>query len=183
MRGRVSAVPRVGMLTHFTRRERVASALDRLELILRDGAIRGSSRLVRGGREVVCMFDVPLTELRGLLDHRNRRRYEPFGVAIDRRYAFRIGARPVIYMPWSEAERMLAPDEVWRVVNLELDRTPPVDWSFEREWRLRGDLQLPARGVVALVENWRDAEEIYDRFQGDPPCAGVIPLRELFDQV
>jgi len=31
-----------------------------------------------------------------------------------------------------------------------------------------------------LVENWRDADEIYDRFQGQPPCAGVIPLQELF---
>ncbi|HVA69235.1 MAG TPA: hypothetical protein VNF45_07955 [Candidatus Binataceae bacterium] len=178
MRGRASAaLPRVGMLTHFTRRERVASALDKLELILREGVIRSSPRMVRGAREVVCMFDVPIAELRGLLDHKNRRRYEPFGVAIEKRYAFRMGARPVIYMPWREAERMLAPEEAWRVVNLELDRAAPIDWSFEHEWRLAGDLRLPGRGVVALVENWRDAEEIYDRFQGDPPCAGVIPLR------
>ena len=33
----------------------------------------------------------------------------------------------------------------------------------------------------ALVENWRDVEEIYDRFDGKPPCAGVIPIGEIFE--
>jgi hypothetical protein len=75
---------------------------------------------------------------------------------------------------------LLAPGERWRVVALELERDAPIDWSYEREWRLAGDLALPAERAVALVENWRDADEIYDRFQGQPPCAGVIPLRELF---
>ena len=43
---------------------------------------------------------------------------------------------------------------------------PPVDWTSEREWRVRGDLALPPRGAVALVESWRDADEIYERFDG-----------------
>ena len=80
----------------------------------------------------------------------------------------------------TQAEGLLAPGERWRVVALELERDAPVDWSYEREWRLAGDLALPAGRAVALVESWRDADEIYDRFQGQPPCAGVIPLRELF---
>jgi hypothetical protein len=32
---------------------------------------------------------------------------------------------------------------------------------------------------VALVESWRDADELYDRFDGSPPCAGVIPIKDL----
>jgi hypothetical protein len=173
-------MPSAAMLTHFTRAGKTESALDNLISILRDGVIRGSTRMVREGRAVVCMFDVPIRDLRGLLDQRNRRRYEPFGVAIEKRYAFKMGARPVIYMPWDEAESLLAPGERWRVVALELERDVPIDWSYEREWRLAGDLALPASRAVALVESWRDADEIYDRFQGQPPCAGVIPLRELF---
>lgn len=168
------------MLTHFTRAARTDSALDNLVAILRKGTVRGSTRMVRGGQPVVCLFDVALGELRSLLDRRNRRRYQPFGIAIDKRYAFQMGARPVIYMPWREAERLLAPGERWRVVALDLEHNPPVDWSFEREWRVAGDLALPAQGTVALVESWRDADEIYDRFQGQPPCAGVMPLNELF---
>jgi hypothetical protein len=173
-------MPAAAMLTHFTRAGKTSSALDNLVTILRDGVIRGSTRMVREGRAVVCLFDVPVRDLRVLLDRRNRRRYEPFGIAIEKRYAFRMGARPVIYMPWCEAENLLAPGERWRVVGLELERNTPIDWSYEHEWRLAGDLALPAGRAVALVETWRDADEIYDRFQGQPPCAGVIPLRELF---
>jgi len=173
-------MPSAAMLTHFTRARKTSSALDNLVTILREGVIRGSTRVVREGRAVVCLFDVPVRDLRIVLDPSSRRRYEPFGIAIEKRYAFRMGARPVIYMPWREAEDLLAPGERWRVVALELERNTPIDWSYEREWRLAGDLALPVGGAVALVESWRDADEIYDRFQGQPPCAGVIPLRELF---
>lgn len=174
------AVPSGAMLTHFTRAARTSSALDKLVAILREGVIRGSSRMIRGKRQVVCLFDAPLVELNRLLDRRNRRRYEPFGIALDKRYAFRMGARPVVYMPWIEAERMLAAGELWRVVTIDMQSAPPVDWGFEREWRLAGDLVIEPRHAVALVDTWRDAEEVFDRFDGHPPCSGVIPLSDLF---
>ncbi|HYB91032.1 MAG TPA: hypothetical protein VEC38_08305 [Candidatus Binataceae bacterium] len=180
MRPVPSHLASAAMLTHFTRASETARAIDNLISILRTGVIRGGRRMVRGGKPAVCMFDVPLAELRTLLVRRNRRRYQPFGIAVDRRYAFRMGARPVIYMPWREARDVLPSAEFWRVVNMEYDRTPPIDWSFEREWRVRGDLPIPERLCAALVETWRDADEIYDRFAGRPPCAGVIPLSELF---
>lgn len=173
----LGAVP---MLTHFTRAAQKHSALDNVVSILSGGVIRGANRMIRGGRSVVCLFDAPMGELSRLLVRDNRRRYEPFGIAVDKRYAFTMGARPVIYMPWREAERMLNPEEVWRVVSIDFDQAPPIDWSFEREWRLLGDLTLPLPNVVALVETWNDADEIYERFDGNPPCAGVIPLKDLF---
>src|SRR5581483_8490438 len=94
------------VLSHFTRAAGTASALDNLVSILKEG-------VVRGGRPVVCLFDVPLPELRAVLVRENRRRYEPFGVAVDRRYAFRMGARPVVYLPWREARTVVAPAEQW----------------------------------------------------------------------
>jgi hypothetical protein len=63
---------------------------------------------------------------------------------------------------------------------LDINRLPAVDWTFEREWRLAGDLRFDGRNAVALVEDWCDADEIYDRFDGHPPCAGVLPLKSLF---
>lgn len=168
------------MLTHFTRASKTASAMDNLISILEHGVIRGGRRMIRGGGPAVCLFDVPLAELRGILVRENRRRYEPFGVAIDRRYAFSRGARPVIYLPWREARDLVSPAEQWRVVSLELGRHRAVDWTHEREWRVRGDLALETRACAALVETWRDADEVYHRFAGRPPCAGVIPLSELF---
>jgi hypothetical protein len=176
---KVAGIDAVQMLTHFTRAARTKSALDNLETILREGIIHGASRLIRGKRPVVCLFDATIGELGGLLVRANRRRYEPFGVALDKRYAFRMGARPVLYVPWSEAQLILAEEEWWRVGAIDLEHNPPIDWSFEHEWRIAGDLALPARAAVALVETWRDADELYDRFDGNPPCAGVIPIKDL----
>jgi hypothetical protein len=168
------------VLTHFTRASPSGDALDNLTAILRDGTIRGSSRMMPGRQRAVCLFDAPIAELGRLLTRANRRRYQPFGLALDRRYAFSKGARPVIYIPLAEARSILAQEELWRVVAIDLHRTPAVDWTFEREWRVPSELPLPSRGAVALVETWRDAEELYDRFDGAPPCAGVLPLENLF---
>ena len=174
-----AGIDAVQMLTHFTRTAGTKSALDNLEAILREGIIHGASRLIRGKRPVVCLFDATIGELGGLLVRANRRRYEPFGVALDKRYAFAMGARPVLYVPWSEAQLILTEEEWWRVGPIDLEHNPPIDWSFEHEWRVAGDLPLPARAAVALVETWRDADELYDRFDGNPPCAGVIPIKDL----
>jgi hypothetical protein len=156
------------MLTHFTRASSTATAIENLAAILRQGRVRGGTRMVRGGQPTVCLCDAPITELRQLLVRANRRRYEPFGLAFERRYAFRMGARPVFYMPRMEAERLVPANEHWRVVTFDLEREPPVDWSFEREWRLPGDLPLPANGAVALVETWKDADDLYESFKGNP---------------
>ncbi|MBV8053920.1 MAG: hypothetical protein JOZ29_10780 [Deltaproteobacteria bacterium] len=173
-------LPSAAMLTHFTRRSASGDAMDNLAAILRTGIIRGSTRMVRTKRVVVCLFDAPLSELNRLLVRNNRRRYEPFGIAMDKRYAFAMGARPVIYMPWPEASKMLDEQELWRVVAIDLGQTPPLDWTFEREWRIAEQLKLPSEGAVALVETWRDVDDLYERFEGAPPCAGIIPLRDLF---
>ena len=175
--------PPAAMLTHFTRRSVEGDAMDNLVAILRSGVIRGSTRMVRTKRAVVCLFDAPLAELNRLLVPNNRRRYEPFGIAIDKRYAFLMGARPVIYIPWPEACQLLDAQELWRVVAIDLDQTPPLDWTFEREWRVAEQLKLPGQGTVALVESWRDVDDLYERFGGAPPCAGIIPLKDLFGSV
>ncbi|MGO9602008.1 MAG: hypothetical protein ACLQAT_01145 [Candidatus Binataceae bacterium] len=177
---RTLPITSAAVLTHFTRAARTSSAIDNLVSILTDGVIRGGRRMVRGGKPAVCLFDIALPGLRTVLVRENRRRYEPFGIAVDRRYAFKMGARPVIYLPWREAREVVAPAEHWRVVSMEADRNPPVDWTYEREWRIQGDLAVTPDLCVALVESWHDVDEIYDRFDGHPPCAGVISLRDLF---
>src|SRR5438128_8966033 len=161
-----------GLLTHFTRASHAGDALDNLVEILRDGVVKGSGRMILGKRPTVCLFDAPIAELRRLLTRANRHRYQPFGVAIDKRYAFARGVRPVIYMPLVEARRMLAEEELWRVVALDPSRNPPIDWTFEREWRVRDQLGFPARAAVAFVENCRDVDDIPDPFHAATPWPG-----------
>jgi hypothetical protein len=52
--------------------------------------------LIPGKRSVVCLFDATTGELGRLLVRSNRQRCEPFGVPLDKRYAFAMGARPVL---------------------------------------------------------------------------------------
>jgi hypothetical protein len=111
MKRREISLPSAPILTHFTRASKTSSALDNLLVILDGGIVRGARRMIRGGRPAVSLYDPSFPELGGLLSRRNRRRYEPFGIAIDKRYAFRLAARPVIYLPWREAEELLAPEE------------------------------------------------------------------------
>jgi hypothetical protein len=67
-------------------------------------------------------------------------------------------------------------------VSFEMDKNPVVDWTFEREWRVAGDLRIDLGLAAALVETWKDVDEIFERFDGHPPCAGVIPIAEMFNQ-
>ena len=180
MRPIPSALMAPPMLTHFTRASKSQSAIDNLRGILADGVIRSTRRMVRSNDPAVCFFDLRISELEPLLARRNRRRYGPFGIATERRYAFRLGARPVIYLPWREAREAVVQGESWRVVSVDFDRIRPADWTFGRGWRMRGDLPLDPTRCAALVESWRDADEVYEHFDGHPPCAGVIPLKELF---
>ena len=157
----VPQLPSAAMLTHFTRRSAGSDAMDNLVAILRAGVIAQGlhAEWYAPGARSCVWFDAPLSELDQLLVRNHQRRYEPFGIAMDKRYAFAMGARPVIYMPWPEACQMLDREELWRVVAIDLGQTPPLDWTFEREWRIAEHLKLPAQGAVALVQTWRDVED------------------------
>jgi hypothetical protein len=136
--------------------------------------------MIPGKQLTICLFDTLLAEMSSLLSRLNRRRYQPCGVALEKRYAFAMGARPVVYLPVAETRQILPDAELWRVVAIDLGRDPPADWTFERKRRVPHELRLPGHGAVALVEGWRDVDEIHDRFDGAPPCAGVIPLANVF---
>jgi len=99
-------------------------------------------------------------------------------MAIDNRYAFGMGAAPGHLLAPARREQLLAPDERWGVVAIEMDRIPPVDWTQERECRLAGDLPFEARYFSALVASRRDAA-IFGDFARHPPRAGASPLDAL----
>ncbi|MFT7007646.1 MAG: hypothetical protein ACJAXJ_002175 [Colwellia sp.] len=63
-------------------------------------------------------------------------RYRFYGVAINKKGAFELGARPVIYLPDNEGD-WIPQDQKWRHVRYEYDK---VDWTHEREWRKKGNL-------------------------------------------
>jgi len=123
--------------------------------------IQGSAQLVRGGIPVVSMTECSPLEVRALLKHQSEQEHgEPFkwgrsrhGVAVRRNAAIaRGGAMPVLAGDaalWAS----LSPANRFRFVRWE---PPRVDWTFEREFRVLGNLDLQLfqpTDVVLIVEN------------------------------
>jgi len=122
-----------------------ATAFEVLCNILEERTLRGSTGFIRGGYACVCFTEAPVSELTTLfriseLSSEARPAYEPFGIAVNKVWLFERGGRPVIYQPDNEFD--LLPDSLrWRHCRYEPDRDleKAVDFTWEREWRIRTD--------------------------------------------
>ena len=70
-------------------------------------------------------------------------------------HIYKLGGRPVIYGPTSEFRNILPQDEWWRIVDLQLNHTKSiVDWTHEREWRIKGDLTFTYNQIEVILPCW-----------------------------
>jgi hypothetical protein len=149
------------LLFHWTRRTEHLSALEVLFQILQDEALIGSSKYMVGSVKCVCFTEAPITEAAALFRVMESEppppRYEPYGIAVRKRWLFERGGRPVIYQPLNDAQ-MLPQDLRWR--HMSYDPTQGPDFTWEREWRICKDrLPLTRRECLVVV---RTAEEAFD---------------------
>ena len=87
---------------------------------------------------MVRFLDAKFKELNQLMIRGNRKGRAPFGVALDKRYAGRMGACAVIYLPLKKAEPLLPEPEHGGVVAVAMRQAPPIDWSCGRERPIKG---------------------------------------------
>lgn len=147
-------------------------AVDNLIKILKDGKLIGSGNngYIIGNIKAVCFQDVPLYGVAQNVEYeKNRRemlkhsklRYCGVGLSFVKPYLYHdANARPVIYENKDIAKNLIHEDEYWRIVSLdykELDDSnwDIVDWTHEREWRIKGDLEfdIDLLGVHIIVYN------------------------------
>jgi len=124
------------------------SPLATLQRIVGQQHLIGSGRTTRSGRPVVCFSDRPILDVVGqrvFRSHLGRWDAEPFGIAIRKAAAQRMGAQPVIY--FDPKKRSAEPpglsitadnDQSWR--RQPIGKT--YDWTAEREWRLPTAIDL-----------------------------------------
>ncbi len=134
------------------------SAFNVLTNMVEEGMIRASSKKIRDGLEVVGFTESTprevLSQMRWLPKRVNWN-FEPYGVAIRKKAASRIGIKPVIYGYPDDYELLPEPDKPYFQSRGQKD----VDWSMEREWRHIGDLDLskiPPEDLTFLI--WRKRE-------------------------
>jgi hypothetical protein len=116
------------------------SPLATLRRIVGQRHLIGGGPTIRAGQPVICFSAAPLLDFvaqRTFRSHLGRWDAEPYGLAISRTAAKRLGARPVIYVD-PTTDPAIAERSRWRLQ----PRGTTFDWSREREWRLRGDLDL-----------------------------------------
>jgi hypothetical protein len=77
---------------------------------------------------------------------------------ITKKWLFNLGGRPVIYQ--SEVEYYLLPDQIqWRHVIYDPLKDPPIDFTWEREWRINRDYLdfNPSNARIIVLDNsWAD---------------------------
>ncbi len=132
--------------------------------ILRSGRLAGSRRGVRGGVSMVSWTAQRLEnwpELRTFRRWRHRWDFEPYGIAVERRYVEQAGGRPVWY--GSEADFAAATAEERSFGQPRRSGRSQIDWRREREWRSPGDFhfsRLPMKSVVVFVPSYESARRV-----------------------
>ncbi len=144
-------------LIHFTKGDSVEEAFQNLQNIVAQRCLRGSSNFIRGGYTCVCFSEAPLEALGdGLVNPDYYSKYSPFGIMIRKEWLFEQGGRPVIYQTNEEFENL--PDSYkWRHVQYDPLSDPPIDFTWEREWRIQCEELFIDPDVASIVvpdEDW-----------------------------
>jgi len=158
-------------LIHFTRGDSCDEAFERLKTIIAERRLYGTATNIRGGYRCVCFSEAPLASLDGgLVNERYYSSYSLFGVLVSKRWLFELGGRPVIYET-EEEYQSLPPSHKWRHVRYDIrEGKENIDFTWEREWRVRSDCLEISPGVASVVvpsSEWaqhlvRDHEEWED---------------------
>jgi hypothetical protein len=165
---RPDLTPYLVHLTKNTKPEDGFSAFENLVSILMEGRIRGSKSskgFIKGPNRAACFMDVPFAALKNVLNPRDSNpespRYEPYGIVVTKKYAYKQGCRPVLYLSDAETKDLGIPrDQLWRVVRFEVTDQGWISWLHEREWRCRGNFDVPSNPQVVLVKNMGEVEKL-----------------------
>jgi hypothetical protein len=159
-----------GMLFHFTRAstEKILNVVRPnhtigfsgtaggvLKKILYEGELRGTSKWTYG-HDCVCFTEAPIQEFNAIFQlvelassEQERPRYEPYGVAVSKRWLFENGGRPVIYDTLGAFASYPAHFQ-YRFVPY--DPAAGIDFTWEREWRVpTSRLVLDPKQTLAVL--------------------------------
>ena len=155
-------------LVHFTTDSTIELAYQRFKKIIKEHHLLGSSEKIKGSLRCVCFSEAPLPNLKwGLVNESYYSSYSPFGFIFNKKYIFDLGGRFVIYQ--SDAEYHTLPEHLrWRHVRYEPSSEPPIDFTWEREWRLPRDrLEIHPSHTHLVLPNRDWAERLQREHRSD----------------
>lgn len=139
-----------------------------LRKILYEGKLLGTSNWTYG-ENCVCFTEAPIRELNSIFSlveiassQQERPRYEPYGIAVNKKWLFKNGGRPVIY-DHPDAFSQFPQSLKYRFVPYDPEQRIDVTW--EREWRIKIDfLELVPKETLVIVPTSEEAFEIVYEF-------------------
>jgi len=145
---------------HFTKGASDDDAFNCLRNILAERQLRGGAGNIKGAHKCVCFTEAPLEVLpRGFVNSAAYSRYSLFGIMFEKGWLFAKGGRPAIYQ--SDGEYAALPEHLrWRHVRYEPHADIPIDFMWEREWRIRVDELAFTPDVATVIvpdKRWCDA--------------------------
>jgi hypothetical protein len=138
-------------LIHFIRQPSLEQGFQVLRRIIAERRLLGGTGFIKGGYRCVCFTEAPLDNIAEIFWHSLEvdLKYMPLGVIVPKRWLFERNGRPVIYQP--DAEYHMLPESLrYRHVRYEPDAEPPIDLTWEREWRIHAE-ELPLDPAVCTV--------------------------------
>ncbi len=112
-------------------------------------------------------------------------RYRAVGLLFNKQFAYKKGARPVIYEKTDIAKAFLPSSEHWRIVNFNLENDSSIiDWTHEREWRIKGDFEFELSDVTIIVIKQSHIKKLISKFNNDGidlmnEIKGIVTLEHL----
>lgn len=166
-------------------------AIDTLIEIIRLNELKGSKRAIRGREKVVCFQDLPFKSLIENVKYEQSQRmvfpleegapeiaFSGIGLGFYKTNLFRVGARPVIYYDLEYGNRIVEVDKDgniknelnWNSVKYDLsDEENIIDWTYNREWRFKGNLiNLRNIGYIIVLDNLNSLEYFMNRLSNCP---------------
>jgi hypothetical protein len=133
-----------GNLIHFTKGEKnpldYESVYKVFNKIINDQTLLGSTGMILVSHKCVCFtesFARCLTN-NGELNSSYFSRYTPFGFQMNKKDVFNLVGRPVIYSLKEEYEKEKTNNNLnWRFVTFNLNQDGKLDFTLEREWRIK----------------------------------------------
>jgi hypothetical protein len=133
-------------LIHFTKGNDKSldyeKAYQNLKEIVKSQYLKGGNGMILGNHNCVCFTESPARCLtnKGKLDAKYFSRYTPFGFQYTKKDVFKHSGRPAIYSTREEYEKQKTNTDLnWRFVSFDPSKNGELDFTWEREWRIKAD--------------------------------------------
>lgn len=183
-------------VTHLTKIDStIEDAVDNLIKIINERKLIGSDTskgFIIGDTPAVCFQEAPLYgvsqnvyhEQKNISELGGKQRYGAIGLSFPKRYLYEKGGRPVFYEDKDIAKSILPRNEWWRIVNFNLaNENRIIDWTHEREWRVKNDFDFDLSETYVLLLNQGFYKYFIENIDKDTleQLKGVIVLQPILE--